>query len=104
LRLNYPIATCILAMSVGAANADTIGTFDVTGSFATPATSLTGTLTVDETSATVTAADLFVGTIPQHFNMLITNKTLGPNSYQVALDNSVFDQLTFDVDNLNLAT
>src|SRR4029077_20018465 len=41
-----------LTFGVPTAKADTLTTFDVTGSFASPVTSLTGTLTFDTTLAT----------------------------------------------------
>jgi hypothetical protein len=105
LRLNYISAICLLALSVGVAKADTLITFDVTGSFASPATSLTGTLTVDATLATVTEADLVVGTIPDHFNMVISTTALAaPNGYRVLVNNDVPDQLSIDLDNLSLTT
>ena len=99
------ITAIFLAFSVGVARADTFTTFDVMGSFASPATSLTGTLTVDATLATVTAADLVVGTIPDHFNIVISTTALAaPNSYQVEVNNDVPDQLSIDLDNLSLTT
>jgi hypothetical protein len=97
----------ILLGATRVAKADTFTTFDVTGSFASPATtSLTGTLTWDATLAEVTAADLVVGTISDHFNMVISTTALAtpPNSYQVLINNDVPDQLTIDLDNLSLTT
>ena len=70
-RLNYIVATCVLALTVGAANANTITTFNVSGTFAfpLPGLPLSGTLTVDVTTGTLTAADLVVPTF-QDFTIL----------------------------------
>ncbi len=99
------ITAFFLAFSVGVARADTFTTFDIMGSFASPATLLTGTLRVDATLATVTEADLVVGTISHHFNKVISTTALAaPNSYQVEVNNDVPDQLTIELDNLSLTT
>jgi hypothetical protein len=66
-RVNHLIAGCLLALTAGAANANSITTFDVDASFGhanvdfyhTPQ-SLTGTLTVDVTTGVVTGANLTV--------------------------------------------
>ena len=61
LRLKYLVAACVLALTVGAANANTITVFDVAGTFYSPSnTPLTGTLTIDVTSGSVTTANLVV--------------------------------------------
>jgi hypothetical protein len=48
LRPKCVIAACALALSIGAANADTLVPFDVQGTL--PGGSLSGTLTLDETN------------------------------------------------------
>src|SRR3954469_10026493 len=66
-RVNYLVAACLLALTAGAANANSITTFDVDASFGhadvdfyhTPQ-SLTGVLTVDVTTGVVTGANLTV--------------------------------------------
>jgi hypothetical protein len=58
-RLHYLIATCVLALTVGGANANTITAFDVGGTFSAPVT-FSGTLTVDVTTGTVTAVDIVI--------------------------------------------
>ena len=65
------VAACALALSVGAANASTV-TFDVNGSFAAvPGSTLSGTINVDVTGGTITAADLLVsGFLP--FNVFVS--------------------------------
>jgi hypothetical protein len=61
-RLNYLVATCVLALSVGAANA---AVFDVSGTFytyTTPVSPITlgGTITINTTSGSLVGADLTV--------------------------------------------
>ncbi len=65
LRLNCLVATFLLVLTVGAANADT--TFDFSGTPVYPvgsltplATGLTGTLTINTTTGTVTGADIML--------------------------------------------
>ncbi len=67
LRLKVLAATCVLAMTAGAANANTLTTFDVDASFGNAAVDfyhtpqpLTGTMTVDVTAGVVTDTNLFV--------------------------------------------
>ena len=60
LRLKYLIASCALALTVGAANADTIVQFGVTGSFVSGAFSFDpgSTITIDTTIGLATNAAL----------------------------------------------
>src|ERR1035437_7175355 len=75
LTLKYLIAACVLTLTVGSANADTINTFVAEGTFAadpvfgTPASTLSGTLTVDE-SIGITAANLIVPSIADFTTIL----------------------------------
>ena len=67
-------ASCVLAMTVGAAKADL---FDISGTFASGALgTLSGTLTVDVTAGSVTAIDAIYSTSvvgPLHFTNLISS-------------------------------
>ena len=74
-RLNCLVATCVLVLTVGTANANTV-TFDASGTFdnASSGIDLSGTLTVDLTAGSITAVDLLVtGFSP--FNIVISNSS-----------------------------
>ena len=106
LRWIVPVMACLLPLNAAATEADKAVTFDVTGSFGTPAgTPLSGIITVDETSVTVTAADLVVTGIAEHFNVPIsTAPTAPPGVYAVTIDNVLGQRLIFKIDNLASAT
>jgi hypothetical protein len=75
-RLRYLIATCVLALTVGGANANTITTFDVEGTFSTPVT-FSGTLTVDVTVGTVTAVDIVVPGFSDFTSVALSQPSVG---------------------------
>ncbi len=56
LRLKYLIANCVLALTVGAANADTFDQFDVQGTASDG--SFSGTFTVDENTGAVSNVNI----------------------------------------------
>ena len=94
-RLKCLAATCILALTVGAANANTITTFDVTGTFAYPTSlSLSGTLTVDVTVGTVIAADVVATGYPD-FTILFSSDPVLPSRWVVILRDVIGDNLRF---------
>lgn len=73
-RLKYLCVTCVLALTVGAANANTFTTFDASGTFDSPSSgiNLYGSITVDVTVGSITGLSLNVtGFDP--FNILFSN-------------------------------
>jgi hypothetical protein len=77
-RLNYLIATCVLALTVGTANANTV-TFDATGTFdsASSGINLSGTLTVDVTTGLIPSGGVnlqVTGFNP--FNILVSSPSV----------------------------
>jgi hypothetical protein len=101
LRLKYFVGTCVLALTVGAASANTIKTFDVDASFGhanvtfyhTP-TTLTGTLTVDVTAGVVTASNLLVPGFSAFSNIAYSyNPFIG--LWQMIISNSAGSVLNF---------
>ena len=74
LRLNCLVATCVLALTVGAANA---GTFDVTGSSGLP---LGGTITIDTSAGMVTSEDVTIPNPPNPTSSAFTDLTSSMSS------------------------
>jgi hypothetical protein len=104
-RLNYLVATCLLALTVGTANADTYTTFNASGTFTNegqyindPILSLSGTLTIDVTAGSITAVDLFVennGTGFAPFNILFSNPNTSQPLIAESSDNTDYLYLSF---------
>jgi hypothetical protein len=101
LLLKYLVATCLLALTVGAANANTIKTFDVDASFGhalvsfyhTP-TTLTGTLTVDVTAGVVTGSNLLVPGFSVFSNIAYSYEQF-VGLWQIIISNSAGNVLNF---------
>jgi hypothetical protein len=96
-RLKYFVATCVLALTIGTANADTV-TFDASGTFATtPGLTLAGTITVDLTAKSITAVDFIINGLNNEFAPFTTvlgyNKDYAPTLQQLILGDGV-DNLT----------
>ena len=81
LRLNYLVAACVLALTVGTANANTV-TFDASGTFApnsfypTNPPNLSGSLTV--ANGLITAVDLKVTDFPDFIFLLTSSSSSQP--------------------------
>ena len=106
-RQFWAVVVGSLALGCSNANADIITSFQVNGTFSSPPPEpLTGSFTVDETLLSVTAADLVVGGISQHFDIPISTlpEVAPPGVYKITINNSVGDSLFFDITNLSLTT
>jgi hypothetical protein len=95
-RLQYLVAAW-LALGIGAANANTITTFNVIGTFVSPAVSLSGTLTVDVTAGTVTAVDLVVPSLSDFTQVLSSSPLLQTTLLQTPTQNEPGSLLIFPV-------
>lgn len=89
MRLHFLVGPALLALSI-AAHADTIGDFNLNGSLPDGSV-LSGTLTIDTTVGTITAADLIVGSpISSVQNNVVAQVQggYGPGEYSVNVRNA----------------
>jgi hypothetical protein len=84
LRLKYLVATLVLALTTGYANADT---FDVIGAGA-----LSGTIDINVTSGTITSASLNVAGGYGAFNTILNSTSSGPfANWELDVINSTYE-------------
>jgi hypothetical protein len=73
MRLIHLLAACVMALTVGTANANTLTTFDASGNYLMPSgTSISGTLGVDVTAGAITNVNLTVTGYSTFTDLLFT--------------------------------
>ena len=90
----FALALIVLAMTLisGVAKADTITTFDVSGTFTTPSSgTFGGTLVVDVTNGTVSSVDITLAGHPD-FNILTMSQPFSPD-WLLNVNNSLAETL-----------
>ena len=90
----FALALIVLAMTLisGVAKADTITTFDVSGTFTTPSSgTFGGTLVVDVTNGTVSSVDITLAGHPD-FNILTMSQPFSPD-WLLDVNNSLAETL-----------
>jgi hypothetical protein len=85
--VQYLICVCASAFAVGAADANTITTFDANGAFVNPAGAvLSGTVAIDVTAGALVGTDLNVTGL-SNFTTIFNSAFFGTNTWKVRVGN-----------------